>query len=188
MSQFFVQTSASGPPPPPYVQTSFVTDSGTAIPSAEFILNVNGGTSTVNNTNGIQTIANPNSSNNLVIDLTNRAVGSTSTTGAASSNIITLPLGVTPAVYTFDIAVAGFAKTGTGSPAGCGFTIVGSVRTTGSAATLIPNQAVDHFEEFELIGVTSTLGVSGNSAIVTVTGIAGFGMDWQATLNYTEVT
>jgi hypothetical protein len=50
---------------------------------------------------------------------------------------------------------------------------------------LIPTQAVDHFEETALIGCTALLAVSGNNAVVTVTGVALLNIDWNATLNYT---
>ena len=183
-------TSGSGPIPPT-VATSYVTDvNSPAIPAAN-VLNVPGGTTTVNNSHGIQTDGS-SGSNTLTVQLTNRATGSVTTTGAASANVITLALGATPGVYTFDIVVAAFAKTGVGAPLGAGYTIVGSVRTTGAAAILIPTQQVDHFEE-GTIGVvpqaTAVLGVSGNNAVVTVTGksdgAAGFVMDWVGTLLYT---
>jgi hypothetical protein len=190
MSQAGINNTTSGPVPP-NVPTSFVTDNGTVIPAAN-IVNINGGSSTSNNTNGITVIANPTGSNNEVVQLTNRAIGSVTTTGATSANVITFPLGAIPGVYTFDIVIAGYAKTGIGSPLGCGFTIVGSVRTTGAAVVLVPTQVVDHFEEAGLIGVTALIAVSGNNALVTVTGVsdgaAGFVIDWVATLTYTEAT
>lgn len=190
MSQAGIINTSSGPVPP-QVPTSFVTDvNSPSIPIAN-VENVFGGTTTINNTKGIQTDGS-SGSNTLTVQLTNRAVGSVTTTGAVTSAAITLPLGATPGVYTFDIVVAGFAKTGIGTPLGCGFTIVGAVRTTGAAATLLPNQAVDHFEETALIGVTAVIAVSGNNALVNVTGIsdggAGFVIDWQATLIYTLST
>lgn len=60
MSQFFQGTTAGSLPP--VVPTSFITDSGTVIPALN-IVNVNGG-------DGVQVIANPNGSNNMVINLT----------------------------------------------------------------------------------------------------------------------
>lgn len=191
MSQAGEINSASLPVPPT-VPTSFVTDVNSPSIPAGNIENVFGGTTTSNVSNGVQTDGS-SGGNTLTVKLTNRAVGASTTTGAASSNIITLPLGATPGVYTFDITVAGFAKTGVGTPLGAGFTIVGAVRTTGAAATLIPTQVVDHFEEGALGGpptqVSAVLGVSGNNAVVTVTGISdggvGFVIDWNATLNYT---
>jgi hypothetical protein len=175
-------------PVPPSVPTSFVTDvNSPSVPIAN-VENIKGGSSTANTTNGIQTDGS-SGSNTITIQLTNRATGSVTTTGAVTSPIITLPLGATPGVYTFDISVAGFAKTGIGSPLGAGFTIVGSIRTTGASAVLIPTQAVDHFEEGAMAGSSALLGVSGNNAVVNVTGVsdgaAGFVIDWQATLSYT---
>lgn len=192
MSQV-IKNLASGPVPPS-VATSYVTDINSPAVAAANVLKVFGGSVTTNTANGIQTDGS-SGSNTLTVELTNRATGTTTTTGASTSTVITLPLGSTPGVYTFDISVAGFAKTGIGTPAGCGYTIVGSVRTTGAAATLVPNQAVDHFEEVLLQGPPqpqAVLAVSGNNALVNVTGIsdgaAGFGIDWQATLIYTFVS
>lgn len=179
MSQFFLSSSNSTPPP--QVPTSFPTDSGTATPAAN-VLNIFGGDTTANNDNGLTTTG---SGNTVTVLLTNRATGTGSTSGAASANLITLALGSTPGVYTFDISIAGFDST---TPAGCGFTIVGAIRTTGAAATLITNQQVDHFEEAALLGVVAVLSSSGNNALVTVTGIAGKTISWNATLNYTFVS
>jgi hypothetical protein len=183
MSQAGIINTTSAPSPPA-VPTSFVTDvNSPSVPLAN-IENIKGGTSTTNNSNGIQTDGS-SGSNTLTIQLTNRATGSNTTAGAVTSAVITLALGAVPGVYTFDIAVAGFNAV---TPAGCGFTIVGSVRTTGAAAVLITNQAVDHFEEPALVTATAVLAVSGNNALVNVTGVAGLNIDWQATLTYTLAT
>ena len=61
MSQFYQGVTAGSLPP--VVPTSFVTDLGTVIPAAN-IVNVNGG-------NGVQVVANPNGSNNMVINVIN---------------------------------------------------------------------------------------------------------------------
>ena len=60
MSQFFVGVTAGALPPT--VVTSFVTDDGTVVPAGN-IVNVNGD-------DGIKVIANPNGSNNMLIQLT----------------------------------------------------------------------------------------------------------------------
>ncbi|MEN6512258.1 MAG: hypothetical protein ABFD00_10580 [Chloroherpetonaceae bacterium] len=192
MSQV-IKNLASGPVPPA-VATSYPTDiNSPAIPAAN-VLNVVGGTVTTDNDNGIQTDGS-SGSNTLTVQLTNRAVGTTTTVGAVTAAVITFPLGAIPGVYTFDITIAGYASAGIGSPLGCGFTIVGSVRTDGAAATLIPTQVVDHFEEGTLGAapqVTAALAVSGNNALVNVTGktdgAAGFTINWKASLIYTLAT
>lgn len=61
MSQFYQGTTAGSLPPT--VPTSFVTDSGTAVPAAN-IININGGT-------GVLISANPNLSNNILVTVQN---------------------------------------------------------------------------------------------------------------------
>jgi|HubBroStandDraft_2_1064218.scaffolds.fasta_scaffold00031_62 hypothetical protein len=189
MSQAGINNTLGGQIPP-QIPTSFVTDNGTVIPSFN-VVNVNGGSTSASSPNGILAIANPTGSNNLVIELTNRVGGTVQTGGATPTPVITFPLGTVPGVYTFDILVAGFAKAGGFSPLGCGFTIVGSVRTDGTTATLIPTQVVDHFEEGDLGAppqVTAVLGVIGNNAVVNVTGKTGYTIDWNSIMNYVFVS
>lgn len=69
-------------------------------------------------------------------------------------------------------------------PLGAGYTIVGAIRSDGATATLLPSQAVDSFEDAALAGNTSSLAVSGNSALIQVSGVAGFTIDWNATGSY----
>src|SRR5260221_508932 len=79
MSQFFQGVTAGSLPPS--VPTSFVTDSGTVVPSAH-IVNVNGGS-------GVQVIANPNGSNNMVINLNEISPSYTDVTFAMSPYTVT---------------------------------------------------------------------------------------------------
>ncbi len=184
MSQIIKPLTSSGPIPP-IIPTSFVTNSGTATPSAN-VLKVFGTTSNENNANGIITKA-PGSSNEVDVVLTNRAIPAApvTTAGVATATLISLPLGSVPGTYTFDITVAGFNAS---TPAGCGFTIVGSARTDGTTATIIPTQVVDHFEEASLVGATAILDKSGNNAVVNVTGVGVLNIDWNGVLNYTFVS
>lgn len=159
----------------PSVPTSFVSDSGTAVPVAN-VLNVLG-------TNGVTTAA---SGNTLTVSGANRKEGTVTTIGAVTSNVISIPLGTTPGVYTFDITASGFDSAG---PLGVGYTLVGAVRTTGAAAVLIPGQVLDEFEESAAIdAATIDLAVSGNNALITATGVAGLTINWKATALYTFVS
>jgi|SRR4051812_31023652 hypothetical protein len=74
MSQFYQGVTTGSLPPT--VPTSFVTDSGTVVPSGN-IVNVNGGP-------GVEVIANPNGSNNMVIELTEVSPAYTNVTFAQS--------------------------------------------------------------------------------------------------------
>ncbi len=178
MSQAGIITSTDNNPAIP---TSFVADSGTAIPAAN-TLNVLGATSSTNSANGIKTLG---SGSTLTVELTNRINGTSTTSGAATSNVITFPLGATPGTYTFDVSVAGFNSS---TPLAAGYTIVGAVRTTGAAATLIAGQAVDSFEEGALSAGSASLVVSANNAIIQVLGTAGLNVDWNAVGTYTLAT
>jgi len=171
MSQIYLPVSST-----PSVATSFVTDSGTATPVAN-ILNV------VTPGGGTQGIETSGSGNTITIALNNPQVTGTATTnGAVTADLITIALGATPGVYTFDCRIAGFNST---SPGGVGYTIVGSVRTTGASATLLNGQAVDSFEEAATVACTGSLVVSGNNAIFRVLGAAGLIINWTGEVQYT---
>jgi len=170
---------------PPSVPTTFITDFGVpVVPAANIVRVVTPG-------DGTQGISTTGSGNTILIALSPSSIsGSTITTGAVTGTVITFPLAaLLPGVYTIDATVAGFAITGVGSPLGCGFTIVGAVRTDGATATLIPTQVVDHFEEGALSASSAVLAVSGNNILIDVLGVsdgaAGFVIHWTAFLTYT---
>lgn len=182
MSQIHSPTQVN--PPPPSVPTMFVTDDGTANPLVN-TLNVNGVESDEINPNGILTRANPDLSNNLEIVLTNRVSGVGSTNSATPLTIAILALGATPGVYNFDIQVAGYDVTDT---AACGYFISGSIRTTGLAAVVVGTPDKITNEEAATIACDANLVVSGNSALVQVTGIAGKNINWRALAQYIFVS
>jgi hypothetical protein len=159
----------------PTVPTTFVTDAGNAIPALN-ILNV------VTPGGGTTGISTSGAGNTITITLTDTSISGTGqTVGAVTADIITFPLGAVAGTYTFDINVASFEPT---TPAGAGYGIVASVRTTGAAAVLVPNQAIDELEEAALIAADAVVVVAGNNMIVRVTGVAGLTIDWKATAEY----
>ena len=159
----------------PVVQTVYDEDTGTATPSAN-VLNISGGTGIV--TSGL--------GNTVTITQQNAFTGTSSTTGAVTSNVVTIPLGTTPGVYVFDIRAAGFDAV---DALGVGYTLVGAVRTTGAAAVLIPGQTLDEFEENATIDpATIAITVSANNAIIQVTGVALLTIDWKVFGTYSFVS
>lgn len=183
MSQIIKPLTSSGPIPP-NIPTSFVTDSGTVIPAAN-VVNLNGGATTANNDNGITVIANPDGSNNAVFQLTNRVSGNVTTSNATPTILTTFALGATPAVYNFDIQVVGYDVT---DNLGVGYFISGSVRTTGAAAVLVGTPDKITNEEVGTTGCDANLTVSGNNAVVQVTGLAAKTIDWKALSEYIFVS
>jgi hypothetical protein len=181
MSQFWAGSTAGSLPPS--VSEEFDTQNGNAVPLAHILI-VNGFDSTENNANGIITkggVAGTGVSNEVDIVLTNRyQQTSTTSDGLGQTQIITILSALSAGTYTLDISIAAFDSV---TPAGNGYTIVGAVRSTGAATVLIPNQQKDSFEEN--VGSNAVMGVSGNTIIVTLTGIAGKIYNWNITGTYT---
>ncbi len=182
MSQI-IKNLASGPVPPA-VPTSFVTDDGTAIPLSN-VLNVNGKTSTDDNTNGIQTAANPDLSKFLEIQLTNRIIGSatTSDAGSQTQTLFTFPLAAFPGgTYLFYTRIVGFNQTDNLSAAYASYR---AFRTDGTTPTLISANTTFESEEGAMTGVLVANGFSvTNDATLTVTGIAAKTISWTSITEY----
>ena len=170
--------SISAAPLPPDVPSSFTTDDGVAVPVANN-LNVLGADTSDNNNNGIST---EGTGDTVTVLLTNRLQGTGSTIGAVDTDIVTFPLGVTPATYVFKISIAGFEPT---TPAGCIYSIEGGVRTDGATATVIGTPDKIANEEAALIACNANLVASGNSAVIRVTGTAGLTVTWKTVTYYT---
>lgn len=180
MSQAGVINTESGPVPPD-VPTNFVTDDGTAIPALN-ILNVNGTSTTDDNDNGIQTLANGNLSNNLEIQLTNRIVGSGISTNASVVNLVTFALDpVNKAIYRFHFDVVGRETT---SGDGVGYTVDATFKTNGTSANLIASPYIDSDEDPLLVSASITMVDSGNDALLQVTGVSGKTIDYKAVGTY----
>ena len=163
------------------IATSFVTDSGTAVPAAN-ILNVLATDVTTNNVNGIQTSSTGN--NTLTISLTNRLQGTAQTIGAVTGDIITFGLGGATAVFRFEFLVAG-EDAGTGD--GVGYSVWGAARTDGATATIIQTPFVDADEDATLSAAEINLIASANNVILRFTGVAGQTIDLSGVGQYVVV-
>lgn len=183
MSQFF--RNVNGVVPPGTAIVTVTGDSGGAVgPDAAGNINLFGGSSTVNNDNGITTIGNPGT-NTETITLTNRATGQVTTTDATPTTIITFPLGATPGVFYARGNVVAFDIT---DVAGGAYDFSTGARTTGAAGTELGTEYKDVFEEAAMATADFNIIVSGNNLIVQVVGIAGKTIDWNAELTYRFVS
>lgn len=165
----------------PAVPTNFVADSGNAIPALN-VLNV------VTPGSGTSGITTTGAGNTVTISLTNRVSGTVTTNDGAAHTAITLALGATPGVYTFELRIAGFDAI---NNVGVGYTLVTAVRTTGAAAVAIVlagSQTLDEFEEAALTSADVYVDVAGNNALVQVVGVAGRTIKWRAEGVYTFVS
>lgn len=169
----FVAANATG------IATTITGDSGGALSPTANNWNILGNDTTANNANGIRTTG---SGSTLTVELTNRIQGSGSTVGAVTSDIITLSLGATPGTYSFEVRIAAFEAS---TPASAGYSLFGTVRTTGAAAVLAGTVDRITNEEAAITGANATIIVSGNNAVVQVIGVAALTIQWQAVGLYT---
>lgn len=184
MSQIFKPLTSSGPIPPT-IPTQFNTQNGNAVPAANILI-VNGFDSTENNDNGIITkggVVGTGTANEVDVVITNRITGSVTTTDATPTTIASFSLGVTAAVFTFDIQIASFNATDVN---GDGYSIFGSARTDGAIASLCgtPDKVVN---EEVADTADANMVVSGNNVIIQATGIAGKTHRWKVVANYVQV-
>jgi hypothetical protein len=169
---------------PPVVATSYVTDvNSPAIPAAN-ILNVLGNDTTANNNNGIRTDGS-SGSNTLTVQLTNRLQGTGTTVGATTADLVTFSLGATPGAYNFELKVIGFDAV---TPSATGFTTLGTMRTTGAAATLVATPDETVVEDVAMISADVDMVASANNLIIRVTGVAGLTIDWNVVATYVFVS
>lgn len=108
--------------------------------------------------------------------------GTATTVGAVTADVITINMGAIPGTLSMEARVAAFEST---TPAGAAYDLLAGTRTTGIAASLIGtvDQVVN--EDAALTAANATIVVSGNNAIVRVTGVAGLTINWSALIEYT---
>jgi len=143
-------------------------------PDGSFTLNILGGV-------GVTTVGVPGS-NSVTINMTGGSVGTAQTIGAVTADVITLALGAVPGTYIIESQIAAFETTG---PSSAGYKIIAVVRTTGAAATLVGVPIVNAIEDAALVAGDATVTVNANDAIVRVTGVAGFTIEWAGEIEST---
>lgn len=183
MSQIYKSATGSTPAIP----TSFVTQDGTAVPAANILI-VNGFDSTENNANGIITkggVVGTGTANEVDVIITNRLQGTGSTVGAVTTDVVTFPLGATPSTYVVEANFVAFEAT---TPAGSGYSLFGTIRTTGIAASLVGTPDKINNENTVLIPANADIIASGNNLILRVTGVAGLTVNWSCVGYYVRVT
>lgn len=183
MSQI-IKNLASGPVPPT-VPTSFVTDSGTAVPAANILL-VYGNDSIENNANGIITkggVVGTGTANELDIIITNRIQGTTSTIGAVTSAMITYPLTVI-GTYAIECRVGAYNTT---SSIGAGYSIFGTARYDGVNANLVGTPDKITNEEGAMSAANVTMTIAGSNVLINGVGYAANTINWSGVALYTFV-
>ena len=123
--------------------------------------------------------------NTLTANLNSYFNQTTTTTDATPDDSMTIALGATPGLYTFDINISAFNATDT---LGAGYSIFASVRTDGATATVIPTPDKIVNEEVGMTDANATVVASANNAVIRVTGIAAKTIRWRAITFYTLVT
>jgi hypothetical protein len=171
VSQAGLNNTSSGPVPPT-VATSYVTNDGTAISSAN-ILNVKGGS-------GIETYVDPNLSNNLFIKVQNSTTDIGQTVNNQTITLSTIDCSVA-GTYFFTTQVAAYDVAGVEAAGGQLYT---TVRSTGGVVTVIDDTDAIAHRTSGLPSIDYQITVSGTNAILQVTGQNTFTLDWGAITIY----
>ena len=184
MSQAGIISTSSGPVPPT-VATSYVTDSGTAVPAANVLI-VHADDSRENNNNGIISkggVVGTGVSNEVDIIITNRLQGTGTTINAGTSDIITFTP-TTIGTYSIEYRIGAYNTT---SLLGAGYSLFGAIRFDGANSNIcdIFDEIVN--EEGAMVNVDITVVVSGANVILRATGYAAQTINWSAVALYTFV-
>ncbi len=179
MSQIFKSVAGGGGGGSPIMTVTG--DSGGPVPPTANNINLVGGSSSVNNTNGITVVGNAGTSTET-FTLTNRQSATVQTTDATPTTLLTFTTANIQGVYDLDFSIIAFSS---GSFDGAVFHVQGTIIADGAGniGTIgIPTISVDGSLAYDTnqIGVTT----SGLNVILSVTGTIAKTIRWTALLTY----
>lgn len=149
----------------PAVPTSFVADSGAAVPVAN-TLNILG-------SGDITTSA---AGNTVTLSMASSLSGLGTTIGAVTVDLITFSLAATSASYSFDFLIAGIDVAGN---LGTTYRFYAGAKTSGAAATVLGTK--DEYMEDGALTTSDVLLVAvGNTVVLRALGVAGSTIKWVA--------
>ncbi len=186
MSQAGIISTTAGPVPPA-VPTSFVTDDSTVAIPALNILNVLSRDTIDNNDNGIQTTADPNNSNNLYVELTNRIkIIATTSDGAGQTQTVTIMTPTAASAVEFDVSFIGYDAANNEA---CGGGMEGIAKRSGGGTTAIIGTN-DTLDESDAGLITADWDITTNGTLIQAqfVGVAGRTISWSATFVYDQTT
>lgn len=181
MSQIY-KSLASGPTPPAIPDQFTVDVNGPAVPVANN-LNLYGRDSTSNDADGIRTNNDPNGSETVYVELTNRLQGSVTTVGAVTGDIITFTPTVT-GTYSIEYRTAAYNST---SSLGAGYSMFGAIRFDGANSNICDTFDEIVNEEGAMSAVDISVVVSGADVILRATGYAAQTINWSSVGIYTFI-
>lgn len=174
MSQIYLPVSSS-----PAVATSYVTDSGTAVPAAN-ILNV------VTPGSGTQGIKTTGAGNTITITIVDTALSGTATTVGAVNAVLNVNVAVANnSAMSLRVNLVGYDSA---NGLGIGGELLGTFKN--NAGTLTSSGNVDQTRNADaaLAAGTFTMIATGTNVQVQVTGVAGHTIDWKGNIDIVSVT
>lgn len=125
---------------------------------------------------GLISTGNP-ATNTITFGLDGYTLGTAQTIGAVDADVVSIDLGAVDSSWIIEAKVTGFNAS---TPAGCGYNLIGSVRTNGVAATLNAVQDKTVLEGGLLAACDANLVAVGNTLVVRVTGAIGLTINWKS--------